>query len=64
MKKTGATLKLIHDEDYKIAEGYDVVFVPNLVSRNIYNTMLKANLKKAHSDLSHRLTIQPTYIIG
>lgn len=63
MNKTGASFRLLHDEDYRIAEAYDVAFLPSLGSRTTYNTALGANLKEAHSDESERLPIPATYII-
>lgn len=64
MKKTGASFKLLHDEDYRIAEAYDVAFISDEASLNAYNDRLGANLQEAHSDDSQRLPIPATYIIG
>lgn len=64
MKKTGASFKLLHDEDYRIAEAYDVAFLSDEASLNAYNERLGANLQEAHSDDSQRLPIPATYIIG
>ncbi|MFC0264367.1 peroxiredoxin-like family protein [Fontibacter flavus] len=64
MKKTGASFKLLHDEDYGIAEAYDVAFLSDEASLNAYNERLGANLQEAHSDDSQRLPIPATYIIG
>lgn len=63
-KKTHAAFSLLHDEDYKIAEGFDVSFLPGLLARTMFNTVLRANLKEAHSDDSQRLPIPATFVIG
>lgn len=62
-EKTHASFSLLYDEDYKIADLFDVSFRPDSVSRFIYNTILKAKLKEAHSDESERLPIPATFII-
>ncbi len=63
-EKTGAKFILLYDEDYKIADAYDVTFRPDGNTRLKYNTFLKADLKNAHSDDSERLPIPATYIIS
>lgn len=62
-EKTNASFSLLHDEDYKIADAYGVKFRPDSATRLMYNTVLGANLKKAHSDDSQQLPIPATYII-
>lgn len=62
-EKTNASFSLLHDEDYKIADAYGVKFRPDSATRAMYNTVLGANLKKAHSDGSQQLPIPATYII-
>lgn len=62
--KTGAEFRLLYDEDYKIAQAYDVSFTPEKKELIIYNTMLNAQLKKSQSDDSQRLPIPATYIIN
>lgn len=64
MKKTGASFRLLHDADYKIAEAYDVAFISDSASLDAYNNRLGANLKESQSDDSQRLPIPATYIIG
>ncbi|MEX0813590.1 MAG: peroxiredoxin-like family protein [Chitinophagales bacterium] len=64
MSKTGAEFTLLYDEGYKISDAFDVTFRPDTISRAIYNTLLRANLKEVHSDDSQRLPIPATYIIG
>lgn len=62
-EKTGAEFTLLHDEDFRIADDFEVSFKPDSMQRVIYNTMLNANLKKAHSDESQRLPIPATFVI-
>ena len=63
-EKTNASFKLLYDEDYKISNIFDVTFKPEIILRTLYNTMLGANLKEAHSDDSQRLPIPATFIIS
>ncbi|MGC9355078.1 MAG: peroxiredoxin-like family protein [Mariniphaga sp.] len=63
-EKTGANFTLLFDEGYKIADAWDVTFRPGKATRLMYNTMLGANLKEAHSDDSQRLPIPATYVIN
>ncbi len=62
-EKTGAEFQLLYDEDYRIADAYDVTFKPDTKTLFVYNTMLGAKLKKTHSDDSQRLPIPATYLI-
>ncbi|MBN1987731.1 MAG: AhpC/TSA family protein [Prolixibacteraceae bacterium] len=61
--KTGARFSLLYDKDYQIADAYDVTFQPGSFSRIIYNAVLGAKLKEAHSDNSQQLPIPATYVI-
>jgi len=61
--KTGAKFPLLYDEDYRIADAYDVTFKPDAKTLFVYNTMLGAKLKETHSDDSQRLPIPATYLI-
>ncbi len=63
-EKTHASFSLLYDEGYRISDLFDVTFKPDSMTVTIYNTMLGANLKKAHSDDSQRLPIPATFIIG
>ncbi|MDX2445154.1 MAG: redoxin domain-containing protein [Bacteroidales bacterium] len=63
-EKSGAAFTLLYDEDYKIAEAFDVSFLPEEKQLFVYNTVLNAKLKKTHSDDSQRLPIPATYIIN
>ncbi len=62
--KTGAEFTLLYHEEYKIAQAYDVNFLPDMINRLTYNVFLGANLKKTHSDDSQQLPIPATYIIS
>lgn len=62
--KSGAKFKLLYDEDYKIADAYDVTFTPSKSTLMKYNTVLGAKLKQTHSDDSQRLPIPATYIVS
>jgi len=61
--KTGAEFSLLYDESYAISEAYGVKFRPGSATRVMYNTVLGADLKEAHSDDSQQLPIPATYII-
>nr|MBS0037079.1 AhpC/TSA family protein [Saprospiraceae bacterium] len=63
-KKTHASFTLLHDENYTISDKFDVTFKPGKFSRLIYNGILGADLKEAHTDDSQRLPIPATYIIN
>lgn len=63
-EKTGAEFSLLYDEGYKISDLFDVTFRPDSMTRIIYNTMLGADLKNAHSDDSEQLPIPATFIIA
>lgn len=63
-EKTGASFTLLYDEDYKIADAYDVTFKPTSIQLITYNVVLNGDLKKSHSDESQLLPIPATYIIN
>lgn len=63
-KKTNVSFSLLYDAGYKISDAFDVSFQPNKISTIIYNSVLGANLKSAHSDETQRLPIPATFIIG
>ncbi len=63
-EKTSVQFTLLHDEDYRVAEAFDVQFRPDSMQRIMYNTALAANLKEAHSDDSQQLPIPATFVIG
>ena len=62
-EKSGARFKLLYDEGYKISNAYDVTFTPESKQIFVYNKILRAKLKKSHSDDSQRLPIPATYIV-
>jgi len=64
IEKTGAEFTILFDEDYKIAEAFDVLFLPNKMMRMMYNTVLIAKLKESHSDDTEQLPIPATFIIS
>jgi len=64
IKKTGAEFTILFDENYKIAEAFDVLFLPNKITRVMYNNVLGAKLKESHSDNSEQLPIPATFIIS
>jgi peroxiredoxin len=64
VSKTGAKFMLLYDEEYKIADAFDLTFTPNSKQLFVYNYLLNGKLKKSHSDDSQRLPIPATYIIG
>ena len=63
-EKTSAEFTLLYDEDYKIADAYDVTFKPKAMQLFTYNVVLGAGLKNTHSDKSQRLPIPATYIVN
>lgn len=63
-ENTGASFRLLYDEDYKISDAYDVTFTPKRTELVVYNATLRARLKETHSDDSQRLPIPATYIIS
>ena len=63
-EKTKAEFTLLYDEDYKIAEAYDVNFNPSSMQLFTYNVILGGKLKNTHSDDSQRLPIPATYIVN
>lgn len=62
-KKTEATFTLVHDRDYVFAKAFDVLFRPDRKTLGVYNTMLRADLKNAHSDDSQQLPVPATFLI-
>lgn len=64
IEKTGAEFTILYDENYKIAEAFDVLFLPSKMMRVMYNTVLGAKLKESHSDDSEQLPIPATFIIS
>lgn len=61
--KTKVSFRLLFDEGYKISKLFDVYFKPGTLYSLIWNTMLGAKLKEAHSDDSGQLPIPATFII-
>ncbi|MFA9391328.1 MAG: peroxiredoxin-like family protein [Prolixibacteraceae bacterium] len=63
-EKTGVKFSLLYDDGYKIANAYQVTFLPKGNELFKYNTFLGAKLKESHSDDSQQLPIPATFIIG
>ena len=63
-EKTGTEFTLLYDEGYRIADAYDVTFLPEQKTTMKYNTFKNAKLKEAHSDDSQRLPIPATFIVN
>lgn len=63
-EKTGAEFTILHDENYKIAEAFDVKFRPDSMTRFMYNSLLGAKLKDSHGDESEQISVPATYIIS
>jgi peroxiredoxin len=63
-EKTHASFTLISDTAYLISAQFDVAFKPKDSEALLYNTLLGAKLKEAHSDDSQRLPIPATFILN
>jgi|TARA_R110000782_G_scaffold236819_3_gene322973 peroxiredoxin len=63
IEKTGAQFTILYDENQKISDTFDVTFEPSGKDKVVYNTVLGAKLKEAHTDDSERLPIPATFII-
>jgi len=63
IEKTGAQFTILYDENQKISDAFDVTFEPSGKDKVVYNTVLGAKLKEAHTDDSERLPIPATFII-
>lgn len=64
IEKSNAEFIVLYDEGQKISDYFDVTFNPDGKTKLIYNTVLGAKLKDAHTDDSERLPIPATFIIG
>jgi peroxiredoxin len=64
VEKTNAEFTLLFDENYIISRMFDVIHLPSKKDRMMYNTMLDAKLKKAHSDDQELLPVPATFVIG
>ncbi|MEA1787184.1 peroxiredoxin-like family protein [Arenibacter sp. GZD96] len=62
-EKTDVSFRLLYDENYTISKLFDVHFKPSTLHKVMYNTMLGAKLKQAHSDDSEQLPIPATFIL-
>jgi peroxiredoxin len=64
VEKSGANFTLLTDKGFKIAEAFDLAFLPKSSTRLKYNTLLGADLAEAHGNDSERLPVPATFIIG
>lgn len=64
IEKTGAEFTILYDESQKISDYFDVTFHPDGKTKLIYNSVLGAKLKEAHTDDSERLPVPATFIIN
>ncbi len=64
IEKTDAEFTILYDESQKISDYFDVTFNPDGETKLMYNTVLGAKLKEAHTDDSERLAVPATFIIG
>lgn len=64
IEKTGAQFTLLYDKNYSIAELFDVLYKPSGTKKLMYNSLLGANFKDAHSNDNTQLPIPATFIIN
>jgi peroxiredoxin len=64
LAKTKTNYTVLYDEDYKIAELFDVLYTPDQQTLDFYNSKLKDDFTKARSDNSGRLPVSATFIIN
>lgn len=63
ISKTKTDYTVLYDEDYKIAEMFDVLYTPNQKTLDFYNSRLKNAFTDSRSDNSGRLPVSATFII-
>jgi len=64
IKKTGTPYTVLYDEDYKIAQAFDVLYTPNKETLDFYNSKIKNDFTESRSDHSGRLPVSATFIIN
>lgn len=62
--KTKTDYTVLYDEDYKIAEMFDVLYTPEQKTLDFYNSRLKGDFTDSRSDNSGRLPVSATFIIN
>jgi peroxiredoxin len=63
-QKIEADFSLLYDEQYRISNAFEVTFLPDQATIDLYNNRLNAQLEEANTDDSGRLPIPATFIIN
>lgn len=63
ISKTKTSYSVLFDENYKIAELFDVLYTPEKKTIDLYEKHLGNDFKKSRSDDSSRLPVSATYIL-
>ena len=63
ISKTKTTYSVLFDDNYKIAELFDVLYTPEKKTTDFYEKHLGDDFKKSRSDESGRLPVSATYIL-
>ena len=63
ISKTKTAYSVLYDENYKIAELFDVLYTPEKKTTDFYEKHLGDDFKKSRSDESGRLPVSATYIL-
>lgn len=63
ISKTKTDYTVLYDEDYKIAEMFDVLYTPDQRTLDFYNSRIKSDFTDSRSDKSGRLPVSATFII-
>lgn len=63
ISKTKTDYTVLYDEDYKIAEMFDVLYTPYQRTLDFYNSRIKSDFTDSRSDKSGRLPVSATFII-
>ena len=61
--KTKTSYSVLYDENYKIAELFDVLYIPERKTLDLYEKHLGDDFKKSRSDETGRLPVSATYIL-
>nr|WP_315025867.1 redoxin domain-containing protein [uncultured Chryseobacterium sp.] len=64
INKTKTDYTVLYDEDYKIAEAFDVLYTPDSETLNFYTSRLKDDFTQSRSDTSGRLPVSATFILN
>lgn len=63
ISKTKTQYSVLYDENYRIAELFDVLYTPEKKTLDFYENRLGDDFKKSRSDNSGRLPVSATYIL-